>query len=260
MRTLTLNGVDGGISRLRNKGGAKPTELYDLLNGYVDASGAAVSRPGTEEITYALPAGATKGMCAFDGGLTVFSHAAQTLPSTTPALTCEILPHPTAPGTPIAEIHFAGPFLGHLYVVPEFADGLVRHYWLQSWGDWAANTVYNLGAVVEPTVLNGYAYKATRGDSPSQPWAPNIPRAIGDVVEPTAYNGYKYVVVDVIGANPTSGALEPLWPTIENATVIEEVDGATVLAPEGTDIGDIDETLPPDVAARYANLVIKAAT
>ena len=175
-RIVTLNAVDGGISRLRNKGGAKPTELYDLLNGYVTPDGGARSRPGTNEVVQ-LPA-ETKGMCAFDNGLVVFSHEPKTVDASTPPVTCEVVPHPDNPDVPLARIHFAGPFLGHLYIVAEYEDATTRHFWLQSWGAWTANTVYALGAVVEPTERNGYGYKATRRYSPGQLWAANVPLSL----------------------------------------------------------------------------------
>ncbi len=61
-RIVTLNAAKGGINRLRVKGGADPSTLYDLVNGYVDQAGVLCSRPGTEN-TVVLPGGATKGMC-----------------------------------------------------------------------------------------------------------------------------------------------------------------------------------------------------
>lgn len=196
MRTLTLNALRAGIERLRTKGGAKPDALYDLVNGYVTIDGSVRSRPGTLE-TVALPAG-TKGLCAFDGELVVFSHEPKTIPASTPTVTCQVLIHPTEPSTALARIHFAGPFLGSLYVVAEFADGLVRHYWLQGRSAWTASTMYREGDVVEPTNPNGLSYRARRIGPPNPLWAPDVERNVGDRVEPTAANGYYYEVVNLL--------------------------------------------------------------
>jgi len=244
-RLQQLNASTGGINRLRIKGGPKPTNLYDLVNGYVDASGAPTSRPGTVQ-DIALPEG-TKGLAAFNGGLVVFSH----LPLSTgnPKYTVETIGHPTIPTAPLLEIHFAGPFLGYLYVVAEFVNNDVFHYWLQQRTPWAANTVYREGDVVEPTTPNGFAYRATRLTPAGVAWAPDVARTVGDKVEPTVSNGYEYTVIDTYGANPRSGSTEPTWPESDGATVIEDTDGVLTSTP--TSPTDPSTTLPEDVEDRY---------
>lgn len=246
MGKLVLQTI-GGINRLRQKGGVSRTVLYDLLNGYITGDDSAESRPGT--VNHAtLPAG-TKGLCAFEGAMVVF---ASSDPGAMPSgYTCEILTHPTTPGTALLEIHFAGPMLGYLYVVAEFADAQVFHYWLQRRDDWAAETSYGLGDVVEPSVPNGYAYRATRLNPPGVLWAANVPRSIGDRVEPTTANGFVYEVTAVAGASPKSGATEPDWPTEDGSTVIEDTD-LTPTATTGTGSTTADTTLPPSVEERYA--------
>lgn len=196
MRKVELNALEGGITRLRNKGGTNPKWLYDLVNGYVLQDGSIQSRPGTDN-ELLLPAG-TKGLCAVNGALVVFSNAAKTgMPA---GVTCEILTHPTLPTLGLADIHFAGPFLGgdtgaYLYVVAEFSNGDVFHYWLQRSAVWTANTNYKLGDMVEPTVPNGFAYRAKRIGSPYPVWAPSVERTIGDRIEPTVANGFYYEVI-----------------------------------------------------------------
>lgn len=245
-RAVALNALKAGIDRQRNKGGADPGSLYDLENAYVTLAGTLVSRPGTTEVAE-LPAG-THGLCAFEGAMVVFAIAARTpMPA---GYTCEIIVHPTAPTTEILEIHYAGPFLGYLYVVVEFVGGDVFHYWLQARDAWEAETVYQLGELVEPTVRNGFAYKAHRLTPPGVVWAPNVPRTVGDVVEPTTPNGYEYEVIDTIGSAPRSGATEPEWPTEEGATISEDTDLSQPTPPTpGGDDGDT--RLPQDVIDRY---------
>lgn len=244
-RVQQLNASTGGINRLRIKGGPKPTNLYDLVDGYVDASGAPTSRPGTEHDVL-LPEG-TKGLMAFDGGMLVFSHLALTTDN--PKYTVERITHPTIPTAPLLEIHFAGPFLGYPYVAAEFVNGDVFHYWLQAREPWAANTAYQEGDVVEPSTPNGFAYRAHRVGAPGIAWAPNVARTLGDVIEPTVANGYEYTVIDTLGATPRSGATEPVWPESDGAIVLEETNGA--IESTTTTTSDGTTTLPADVEDRY---------
>lgn len=256
MRALPLTTIKGGINRLRTKGGARPDNLYDLLNGYVTEAGNVKVRPGSERIAELDPL--TRGLCAFGGQLHVFCHVPVTVPD---GFVLNVLAHPDPPDlsyaygyrdpyaedtVPLNAIYFAEPFLGGLYVVAEFEDGAVYHYWLQPGATWEAETIYSIGGLVQPTTPNGFAYRATRLTDPEAPWQPDEPRydGIGDyyaqsVVEPTVANGYYYVCVETQGPNPRSGTTEPTWPTVEGEQVIERTDTGL---PEET---QIDSTLPP---------------
>lgn len=245
-RIVTLNAAKGGINRLRVKGGADPSTLYDLVNGYVDSAGVIRSRPSTRSRVQ-LPAG-TKGMCAYDGKLVVFSNVPRPMPVSTPQVECEVLNHPTSPGLELFQIHFAGPFLGYLYVVAEFINGDVFHYWLQRGQTWQPNTAYLPGAIVTPTNPNGIAYQLDSGTQQFQVWIKNVVRALGDKVVPTTDNGYFYTVTDAFGPAPRSGATEPSWPTSPGAKVFEDSDVANPTPIAGEQSGS---QLPPDVTDRY---------
>lgn len=221
-----------GINRERTKGAARLDALYDLLNGYVTEDNIVTVRPGSFRRAV-LPA-ITKGLCAFDGSRHVFAHESVAVPA---GYTLHILVHPMFedgsenPFT-IKKIHFAAPFLGFLYVVAEF-DTLgvdtdaIHHYWLQSSGPWQQNKMYRYGDIVEPTVPNGLAYRATRATPPNPSWAPRVARTIGDVIEPTVYNDFYYTVVDTLGSNPASGTVEPTWPTEDGARITEDTDASS---------------------------------
>ena len=253
MRVEILRALEGGITRLRNKGGASASWLYDLLNGYVRQDGSIASRPGTDS-EIILPAG-TKGLTAANGELVVFSATPKTMPA---GVRCEVLRHPTDATLDLAEIHFAGPFLGDtsgalLYVAADFENGDVFHYWQRSTGAaWEANKVYGASATVSPTAPNGLMYVAKRLGTAGQPWAPKIDRVLGDKVEPTASNGYTYEAVDMSG-NPTTGSgTEPKWIAADGAEVIEYTMDGGADTPANGPINPIDIYPPDDVVDRYS--------
>lgn len=244
MRTVSLTTATAGITRQRDKGGARPDTLFDLLNAYVTAAGNIRPRPGTVT-EHTLPEG-TKGLTAFRDKLHVFA-----ITPTDPGdarFQTNVLVHPENPETPLQEIHFAEPFLGFLYVVAEFAGGDVFHYWLQSLGPWEPNKVYAFGSVVEPTTPNGLGYSAAPANPAAPVWQPNIPRQVGDRVSPTVPNGFEYEVIEVIGDDPKSGATEPNWPTVEDATIFEDVNIPT---PSSPSTGGSGSQPPPSTIDRY---------
>ena len=246
MRSQALSAVKAGMTRLLDKGGASPDSLFELTNGYVNAARRPTQRPGTV-VDKVLPAG-TKGLTQFGGKLHVFASAV--IANSDTRYVVNVLRHPTNDALTLSVIHFAEPFLGYLYVVAEFSDGSVWHYWLQATAAWTASTSYRLGQVVQPTVVNGYAYQATRLTAPGIPWAPDVTRAVGNKVEPTVPNQFEYTVVSVAGASPRSGTTEPVWPAFDGATVFEDTGVAAPVAPTITPPAD---TVPPEVSDRYGD-------
>lgn len=244
MRQFALTTAKGGINRLRDKGGASKDSLYDLVNGYVTQTNSIKPRPGTRR-AYTLPLG-TKGMCTFREKLHVFS--SEPIASTDDMVVINVLRHPQSGSLlPLREIHFAAPFLGFLYVVAEWLNGEVFHYWLQETGTWLPNHTYRDGEVIQPTTPNGYAYQATRLTPAAPTWKALEPRTVGDRVEPTVGNGYQYEVIDTAGLNPASGTTEPAWIAEDGAIVYEDASGgsSTTTPPSNT------PTVPPDVEDRY---------
>lgn len=239
-RPVPLTVIKGGINRLRIKGGASASTLYDLKEGYVTDAGTVKRRAGTTR-TATLPAG-TVGLVAFKNQFHVF--ATEIIDALPEDYVLHILINPNSDAiTNIAltKIHYAKPFMGFLYVAAEFEDGNIYHYWLQSGGVWTASTAYKAGDIIEPTTANGLAYQATRLSAPFPSWSAGTPRTVGDRIEPTVYNDFFYTVVDTIGSNPISGQSEPTWPTEDGAQVIEDTNdiggGAPVVtAPPSTNV------------------------
>lgn len=245
MRPTFLSAVKAGITRLRDKGGASPDALYDLVNGYVTAARTIQCRPGTR-IEVAAPEG-TKGLVWFGGKYVVFSH--QVVASTDALVEVEVICHPTDPALALADIHFAMPFLGYLYVVAEFENGDVRHYWLEKGELWEPNKVYLPGTLVRPATPNGLMYRVESDRAGYTPWAPDVARAEGDVVVPTVDNGFRYVVVEVTGSQARSGRTEPDWPAVVDATVYEDANLPNPYQPGSG--SDSYTQVPGDVGDRY---------
>jgi hypothetical protein len=247
MRPIPLTVLKGGISRQRLKGGARADSLYDLVNGNITDAGTVRSRPGTVRVAALDPL--TRGLMSFGGKLHTFCHEIVAVPA---GYVLHILSHPESIPSlvfTLSKVHFSAPFLGFPYVVAEFSNGSIHHYWLRSSGEWVADTAYGTGDVTEPTTPNGLGYQATRIGAPYPSWAPNVARAIGDFVEPTVYNDFYFEAVDTVGTSPRSGNVEPDWPTNAGEQIIEDVNG--VVDSAATTTPPPADTTPPDVQDRY---------
>lgn len=227
MRMELLASLKTGMTRLRLKGGASPTALWDLVNGYIEENGAPTAREGTSPI-HRLTAG-TEGLCFFRDKLVVFSHVP--VDPGDPEFVCIVLRHPDGNDEPIKRIWFSEPFVGQLYVVAEFENGDTYHYWAIDADSWQADTFYLQNGMVQPTVPNGFTYVASRVGEPGPAWQAGVARTVGDIVEPTVYNGYYYECVATYGDSPASGAVEPTWPTTAGAQVTEETAGNNLPPP-----------------------------
>lgn len=233
------------MTRLRDKGGASPDTLFDLLNGYVGPNKAPKQRPGTRWV-FTFPPN-TKGLCAYKGKIVAFS--AGVIATGDPNFIVKTLRHPdSAFDGELKDIHYAQPFLGLLYVVAEFDDDQVFHYYLQEPDAWIAEHPYLASDIVQPTTPNGYYYKPATDLTPPA-WSANVQRAIGDIVQPTISTGWKYTCTAVSGTNPRSGETEPVWPTTDGATVTEYVEAGP--PPEAPSSPPTNPNDPND--GRYSN-------
>lgn len=248
MRPIPLMYLKEGINRLRVKGGARPTSLYELRNAWVTQDGSIEPREGT--IRNATLDTNTVGLCTLRGRFNVFSNALQSVPA---GFDCNVLVDPNDPSQMPKTIWFAKPFLGFLYVVCEFQNGDLFHYWLQSNGTWAANTVYFTDNIVLPTTPTGLAYQAVRNLQPYPTWGAQSVTAVNDIIEPTQYTGYVYKAIAVAGAAPHTGSTEPAWPATENATIQEFGDFDTSSTAASTDADNQAQPLGSNITDRYGN-------
>lgn len=251
MRPLALTVLRGGINRLKIKGGASAQTLYDLTNAYVTAAGTIVPREGT--IRNATLDGTTVGLSAFEGNLNVFSTTQVSVPS---GYVDNVLAPPAGSTATLVKIWFAKPFLGFLYVVAEFSDGSIVHYWLQSSGSWVANTVYKTGSIVTPDTPNGLAYQAVRDMPANSLWTAQTTITAGTVIEPNEYTGYAYRAVSVEGSTPHTGSTEPVWPTTSGGVIQEFGDFDTSTSDSGTTqatVGSGAQPLGSNITDRYGD-------
>lgn len=245
-REVSLTAVRGGINRLRIKGGAQSSVLYDLLNGYVTKEGTIRGRPGTQRNT-TLPSN-TVGLISYNGQLVTF---ATTITSVPTGYVCYVLQNPNNTADTLVKIRFGQSFLGFPYVVAQFASGAIVHYWLQSNGPWTASTDTKIGTIVTPVTPNGLFYRATRVTTPNPTWAPSTPEIQGNVVEPTTYNGFQFTASEVDGTAPHTGLVEPAWVLTDGAVTVEQADASLASAPTVTP--NPTNVVPSSVSNRYGN-------
>lgn len=207
-----------GINLMRSKGGASPGSLFDLKNGWVTSKRTIKARPGTvKDVTFPAE---TVGVVGFENKFHTFTHLPY-IGTLNPLVVVNILRHPTGGSAALKRIHRAAPFLGRLYVVAEFTDGVVQHYWIEAPTAWAASTAHTFGAVVQPTTATGFYYELkTASTVPA--WQANTETVVGDIRQPRVANGFKYTASAVTGTAPIrTGNTEPVWPTVAGATVTE---------------------------------------
>lgn len=175
---LTYSDFSAGldVSRLPSVAGAN--QLRELSNAYVTTGKSVKKRPGTRKVADLEPGtvGLTAGLDKLNTfyGVTPVSHANSLFHA-------HKLPFPGS-NKEVAKIHFGDVFLGFLYVVAEYADGSVRHFYLDDPGAWSASTTYTQGQTRRPT---------------------------------TGQGDLRFTVTTA----GTSGASEPTWPTTIGGTV-----------------------------------------
>lgn len=252
-RPYSLSAIQAGITRLADKGGASPSALYDLIDGYVTAARKVRPRPGTKRVA-SVPG--TMGLSLLKGVKQVFAAAPVAVPA---GYKLNILTHLTNPAAKLVSIEFAEPFMGALYVIARWdvdPPGYYRDYWLVDNIDWKANTGYQLGDLVSPPGVSGLYFRAVRRNPADKVWVADTPRVLNEYVEPTTFNGFKYKAVIVTGTAPKSGAVEPEWPAAEGARVYEDSDLAPVVTfvpPNQVVPGTGGVVTPPGNGGRYDN-------
>lgn len=178
-----------------------------------------VPREGT--IRTATLDSSTVGLAAANGNFNIFSSAYSTAALPT-GFVLNVLSNPTNPMlTYPTKIWFAKPFMGFPYVVAQFSDLSIHHYWLQNNGTWTSTTDYTSSSIVLPPVVNGLAYQGVR-DFPIQPlWAADTLITSASYIEPNTPTGFAYQAIAVTGTPVHTGLVEPVWPTVAGGIIQE---------------------------------------
>jgi hypothetical protein len=122
---VVIDGFRSGLDKRRHELAAPPGVLTNCINMAVTRGGDLETRKGLGPHG-TLPAG-THGLHALGDLLVVFTTASVSgLP---PGVVQRVVPHPTAPSTPIKRVLCAESFGGDVYAIIEYDDGKVYHWW-----------------------------------------------------------------------------------------------------------------------------------
>lgn len=183
MPSITYDLFDGGLDRRKGPSSAGANQLRELTNGYVTRGKEIRKRPGSQTVINLV--GGSIGLSALLGKLATFSDDVA-IDHLSADVTNYMLPHPTDANRSLAKVWVADVFRGYIFVSSAYDDGSVWMHYLDEPGAWLTATVYAVGVFRRPTIPNGYRYEVTAK-----------------------------------AGTGTSGAVEPVWPTVVGTTVID---------------------------------------
>lgn len=220
----TTNNFSMGIDRFRNQSPPKDGTFFDLVNCYLTPGHSIKRRPGfTKDQALAGAFGAT----SYAGKIHTFYSGVD--PGSNALVQTHKLVCPDGSLSALSKVYYCAPLGGYLYVVAGFANGKTFHFYLDdvNLGVWTASTHLAYGNVRAPTVENGFHYQLT--SKPADPnWSPNMNVTAGTTyVQPSVNNGYRYKATAVtLPAGITQGLtgnVEPSWPQVPGQTVVETI-------------------------------------
>ena len=122
---MVVENYNGGMDRRRIRVDSAPNTLYNAVNCHINRGGQLESRKAFEAI-YSLPSGQTFGLADNAGAIFTFgSDAAVTVPS---GVTYQQLAHPGG-STAMTAVIDIDIYDGNLYVIAEYSDGSVYHFY-----------------------------------------------------------------------------------------------------------------------------------
>lgn len=143
MAYVLVEDFRGGMDVRRLRAAAAPGTLVKLVNGHINRGGEIEERKAFVA-KYTLPAG-TFAIAAAGGALYVFGSAAAPV-SLPAAITYQRLQHPN--GLEMTRIRDIEVFAKKLYVVAEYSDGSIHHFYdgtrVDAWADGRARTSFTV--------------------------------------------------------------------------------------------------------------------
>lgn len=184
MPAITFDNFGGGLDLRRDAAHSAGNVLTKLSNAYINTGKAVKKRPCLRAFA-TLEAG-TKGLRAAGGKLNTFYGAGALITHANPLFRANRVPHPTV-ATAVTKAYYAENFNGLLYAAIGYANGSVRHHYL----DHEGLTVWTIAAYI-----------------------------VGAERRPAVANGFRYRVQSIAGAG-LSGGVEPAWPLTAGGTVVD---------------------------------------
>lgn len=159
MADISFDRFEGGLDVRKSSTVSDANRLKVLTNAYITKGKAIRKRPCLSILT-TLETG-TIGLGASGGKLQTFYSGNAAIAHANTFFQANRVTHPSAV-TPVTKLHFCSAFQGFPYIAVEYADGSVKHFYMDAPGAWTAAKTYALGAFVTPTVPNGYRYELTQ--------------------------------------------------------------------------------------------------
>lgn len=126
MQTITFNRFDLGIDLRKDAEVSDANRLREMLNAYVTTGLTVAKRPGFTKVCTLEPG--TKGLFAALGKLHTF-YGTGSVTHANPLFEAHKVP-PVEGEKEVKDVWYADVFLNYIYVAVEYADGTVRHHYL----------------------------------------------------------------------------------------------------------------------------------
>ena len=216
MASITFDKFDGGLDIRKGASVSDANKLRVCTNAYVTTGKGIQKRPCLRKVA-TLETG-TVGLRSGNGVLNTFMGTGSVAHANT-LFKANLLRHPTTQQA-VTKVHHGEVFNGFLYIVAEYADATIWHHYLDDLGSWVASTSYTKGNTRRPIVVNGLNYEVIDVSVGVTAWAAATAYAVGIFRRPTVANTLRYEVTAIAGTG-TSGAVQPIWPIIAGATIID---------------------------------------
>jgi len=165
MPYMVVENYNGGMDRRRIRVDSAPNTLYNAVNCHINRGGQLESRKNFTAI-YDLPDGQTFGLA--DKAGTLFTFGSDTAVSVPSGITYQQLQHPDG-STGMSAIVDVDVFDGNLYVIAEFTDGSVYHYYngtrVDFWDDGTvqsgATSISDIASAIASSINSSSNYLAS---------------------------------------------------------------------------------------------------
>lgn len=161
-QSITFDRFEAGLDLRKGATVSDANRLRVLKNAYITTGRAIRKRPCLTQVA-TLEAG-TIGLKAGAGVLNTF-YGATPVVHANPLFKANRVAHPSVATEP-TQVHYCNGFLGYLYAAVQYANGDIKHHYIDDTGltAWVTATTYNIGDFKRPTTgPNGYRYEMTSG-------------------------------------------------------------------------------------------------